>query len=131
MLGCRELWGDAPAGEQQSRLDVSPLGVVAQRFPSPKVTAATPCSAEWELREDEQRLGGKKVLSPEGGRFRMWAVAGRFLSHPCQQKWWRRRCCVRAGSQAQGDGRWCCSPVCEGRGSLETALTSQSGAVAL
>lgn len=94
MLGCRELWGDAPAGEQQSRLDVPPLGVAAQRFPSPKVTAAAPCSAEWELREDEQRVGG------EGGE------------RSCLQKeedlgcglWPVGSCRTRASKNGGGDG---------------------------
>lgn len=36
----------------------------------------------------------------------------------------------RAGSQAQGEGPAVLLSICKGRGSLETALTSQSGLVA-
>jgi len=78
--------------------------------------------------------GGKKVLSPEGGEFKTLAAACWFLLDPCQQKWWGRWCRVHAASKLsakpRGKGWRCCSPVCKGRSSLETALTSQSGLVA-
>lgn len=105
------------------------IPVAAQRFPSPKAAAAASCSqsGNWERMSREQ---GKKVLSPEGVRFNTWAVAHCLLSDLCQQKWWRRLCCIRAGSQAQGEGPAVLLSICKGRGSLETALTSQSGPVA-
>lgn len=45
------------------------LGAAAQGFPSAKTVSATPHSAEWKPREDEQRVGYKGPVSKRG-RFR-------------------------------------------------------------
>lgn len=60
MLGCRELWGDVPTGEQRSWLDVS-----SQEQPHRFSSLLQLLRARWsgKLREDEQRVGKKGLVS--------------------------------------------------------------------
>lgn len=62
-----ELWGVAPAGESQSRMDASPWEWLPSGSPQQKLQQLLLAQAEWELRESEQRVGGKKsCLQKEG-----------------------------------------------------------------
>lgn len=120
-----------PPGEQQSRLDgCVPPGAAAQRFPLPKSAAAAPCSAEWELREDEQREEGtRSCLQKEEDLGGGLLPIGSCQTH-ASKNGGGDGAASELAAKPRGKGGQCCSPGCKGRGSLETALTSQSGRVA-